>query len=232
MFTHLGGKEKKQALKVCRLLLSRKEKRTDCRRSFRGPCPLLPRPAQPQSMLSLVAPLHGIVMHLCAHARLGSSHARLGTHEDAFQGVGADWGGAEGIGTEVRKIKSELSQLTNPSDPAQVSNYLRQRCNQLFLEWDLTVRFYVRETFLGKGNSAAYDIVTGNITFGRPPLVETYAEPSVFLTSANVLPHELSEYPERRVRADAARPGVGAHVLDVSCIPGCFHPHPPSSPAP
>lgn len=71
-------------------------------------------------MLSLVAPLHGIVMHLCAHARLGSSHARLGTHEDAFQGVGADWGGAEGIGTEVRKIKSELSQLTNPNDPTQV----------------------------------------------------------------------------------------------------------------
>lgn len=71
-------------------------------------------------MLALLGPLHGIVMHLCAHARLGSSHARLGTQEDAFQGVGADWGGAEGIGAEVRKIKTELSQLSISNDPMTV----------------------------------------------------------------------------------------------------------------
>ena len=59
-------------------------------------------------------------MFLCAHARLGSSHARLGTYDVAFQGVGADWGGTEGIGTELRKIKKELGQLDNPSDPAEV----------------------------------------------------------------------------------------------------------------
>merc|ERR1719171_2987985 len=64
-----------------------------------------------ETTLHLLAPLHDIVMFLCAHARLGSSHARLGTYDVAFQGVGADWGGTEGIGTELRKIKKELGQL-------------------------------------------------------------------------------------------------------------------------
>jgi len=36
------------------------------------------------------------------------------------QGVGADWGGTEGIGTELRKIKKEIAQLANPRDPEQV----------------------------------------------------------------------------------------------------------------
>lgn len=81
-----------------------------------------------------------------------------------------------------------------------MARFLEQRRNQLFLEWDLTVRFYVRETFLGKDNKAAFDIVTGNIAFGRPPLVETYVAPSVYLTSASVLPSELRDFPARKVR--------------------------------
>lgn len=46
--------------------------------------------------LTIVALLHDILQYLCAHARLGSSHARLGSQKMEF--VSADWGGSEGVG--------------------------------------------------------------------------------------------------------------------------------------
>ena len=46
----------------------------------------------------IVSSLHDICQYLCAHARLGSSTARLGTQKVEFAGVTADWGGTEGIG--------------------------------------------------------------------------------------------------------------------------------------
>lgn len=46
--------------------------------------------------LRIVASLHDIIQYLCAHAKLGSSQARLGSKKIDF--VSADWGGSEGIG--------------------------------------------------------------------------------------------------------------------------------------
>ena len=46
--------------------------------------------------LSIVASLHDMLQYLSAHARLGSSHARMGSQTMEF--VSADWGGTEGIG--------------------------------------------------------------------------------------------------------------------------------------
>ena len=46
--------------------------------------------------LIIVSSLHDIVQYLCAHSRLGSGHARLGSQKVEF--VSADWGGTEGIG--------------------------------------------------------------------------------------------------------------------------------------
>ena len=42
-----------------------------------------------------------ICQYLCAHAKLGSSHARLGSKKVQFSGVNSDWGGSEGIGNTV-----------------------------------------------------------------------------------------------------------------------------------
>jgi len=52
----------------------------------------------------------------------------------------------------------------------QVIQYLSYKRNELFLEWDLTIRFYVRETFLGMGNQRAFDIVTANQRAALPML--------------------------------------------------------------
>ena len=46
--------------------------------------------------LRLVSALHDILQYLCAHARLGSTHARMGSNRVDL--VSADWGGTEGIG--------------------------------------------------------------------------------------------------------------------------------------
>lgn len=46
--------------------------------------------------LRIVSSLHDILQYLCAHSRLGSSHARFGSQKMEF--VSADWGGNEGIG--------------------------------------------------------------------------------------------------------------------------------------
>lgn len=51
--------------------------------------------------LTIVALLHDILQYLCAHSRLGSSHARLGSQKMEF--VSADWGGSEGIGKWNKK---------------------------------------------------------------------------------------------------------------------------------
>eukprot|EP00045_Choanoeca_perplexa_P017677 m.261627 g.261627 ORF g.261627 m.261627 type:complete len:2130 (+) comp17602_c0_seq2:143-6532(+) len=141
-----------------------------------------------KAMLELIAPLHDIIMFLCAHARLGSSHARLGTYDVAFQGVGADWGGAEGIGTELRKIKRELGALPDAKSPSLVAEFLQSKRKMMFLEWDLTTRFYVRETFLSKGNLQAFNYVTQNISSGLPRLAEGSTTPSAYATSSDVLP--------------------------------------------
>ena len=45
--------------------------------------------------------IYELVAALCAHARVGSSHARLGTADVAFVGVGADWG--HGIGQTLER---------------------------------------------------------------------------------------------------------------------------------
>ena len=46
--------------------------------------------------LVIVSALHDMLQYLCAHSRLGSSHARLGARKMEF--VSADWGGTEGVG--------------------------------------------------------------------------------------------------------------------------------------
>jgi len=46
--------------------------------------------------LVIVASLHDILQYLCAHSRLGSAQARLGSRANSQ--LAADWGGIDGIG--------------------------------------------------------------------------------------------------------------------------------------
>jgi hypothetical protein len=106
--------------------------------------------------------VNSILHFLMAHARLGSGHAHLGTHEVAFVGVGADWGGTEGIGAELRTLRKQVGRLADPSSPRLVANFLLLRRESMLLEWSVTVRHYVHETFLAKNNLAAALVVRNN----------------------------------------------------------------------
>lgn len=49
-----------------------------------------------EHMCRITAALHDMMQYLCAHSKLGSGQAMLGSQEVKF--VSADWGGTEGIG--------------------------------------------------------------------------------------------------------------------------------------
>ena len=145
-----------------------------------------------RKVLEVVFRIHDILMILCAHAKLGSSHARLGTQDVAFIGVGADWGGTEGIGAELRQLRRNLRFLSDPTDPVVVANFFEQRRQNVFLEWVLTSRYYVLETFLSKGNQRAYDTVLKNSRAGMEPLGSTHRTQSLAATESSKLPKSIS----------------------------------------
>lgn len=145
-----------------------------------------------RKVLEVVFRVHDILMILCAHARLGSSHARLGTQDVAFIGVGADWGGTEGIGAELRQLRRNLRFLDDPADPVAVAHFFEQRRQNVFLEWVLTSRYYVLETFLSKGNQRAYDTVLRNSRAGMEPLGSSHRTQSLGAIESSKLPTSVS----------------------------------------
>ena len=58
------------------------------------------------SHLKIVASLHDILQYLCAHSRLGTSSARMGSES---RSITADWGGTEGIGQCVMNYKCKTA---------------------------------------------------------------------------------------------------------------------------
>ncbi|KAK2144748.1 hypothetical protein LSH36_734g02004 [Paralvinella palmiformis] len=109
------------------------------------------------SHLKIVASIHDILQYLCAHSRLGTSSARRGSQSRV---ITADWGGTEGIGTELFEIQKQINHLNDSSNPAEVSDFLVTRRDFLFLEFDAVVRHSMRDTFLSMGNLQAYRTVT------------------------------------------------------------------------
>ncbi|GFS24937.1 coiled-coil domain-containing protein 162-like, partial [Elysia marginata] len=110
--------------------------------------------------LSIVATLHDMLQYLSAHARLGSSHARMGSQTMEF--VSADWGGTEGIGSELREIQKQIIHLHDPTDPQSVLDLLTLRRDVMFLEYDMAVRSSMADTFLATGNIQAYKSIVSN----------------------------------------------------------------------
>nr|KAG5699494.1 hypothetical protein BaRGS_020053 [Batillaria attramentaria] len=104
--------------------------------------------------LSIVSSLHDMLQYLCAFSRLGSSHARLGSRRMEF--VSADWGGTEGVGSELREIQKHVDALPDPTDPTVVQELLWLRRDVLFLEFDTAVRHCMTDTFLSTGNMQAF----------------------------------------------------------------------------
>ncbi|KAK6176827.1 hypothetical protein SNE40_015054 [Patella caerulea] len=127
--------------------------------------------------LAVVSCMHDMLQYLCAHSRLGSSHARLGSHKLEF--VSADWGGTEGIGCELREIQKQINNLPTPSDPQAVAEFLALRRDVMFLEFDTAVRHSMVDTFISTGNIPAF-VATTNNTHHALPSLSNVQRPSLF----------------------------------------------------
>ncbi|KAM9234693.1 LOW QUALITY PROTEIN: uncharacterized protein PS065_005276 [Dugong dugon] len=121
-----------------------------------------------QLTLQLMASLHDLVAYLCSFSKLGNCPA-------CFEfllipnPLRDDWGGTEGIGSELQEPQKMIDSLQNPQDPNQVAQALLLRREVMFLQFDAAVRHLIR-TFLAAGNVSAYQSVTDGMYHGLPPM--------------------------------------------------------------
>ncbi|XP_035294296.1 uncharacterized protein Ccdc162p [Cricetulus griseus] len=118
--------------------------------------------------LQLVAPLHDIVAYLFSFAKLGNFPACF----DSPLSPGPlrnDWGGPEGIGSELQELQKMIDSLLSPQDPSQVAQALLLRREVTWLQFDAAMRHLLR-TFLAAGNAPAHQSVADGVCHGLPPL--------------------------------------------------------------
>ncbi|MBZ3879319.1 Coiled-coil domain-containing protein 162 [Sciurus carolinensis] len=119
--------------------------------------------------LQLMAPFHDIVAYLFSFAKLGNCPACF-EFPLSPNPLRSDWGGTEGIGSELQELQKMLDSLKSPQDPTQVAQALELRRDVMFLKFDAAVRHLIRRTFLAAGNVSAYQAVTDGMYHGLPPL--------------------------------------------------------------
>nr|XP_033794395.1 uncharacterized protein LOC117357639 isoform X2 [Geotrypetes seraphini] len=127
--------------------------------------------------LQILAALHDIVAFLCGFAQLGNSSSNLQFRK--AKTLTADWGGTEGIGTELVEIQRLIDSLTNPQEPKRVAELLLLRREVLLLQFSVAVRHSIREAFLSAGNITAYQRTTDNAGHGLLPLSNAVARSAV-----------------------------------------------------
>ncbi|XP_064454045.1 coiled-coil domain-containing protein 162-like [Mirounga angustirostris] len=96
-----------------------------------------------QLTLQLLASLHDIVAYLFSFAKLGNCPTCFEFPLSANPLKG-DWGGTEGIGSELQELQKMIDSLQNPQDPTQVSQALLLRREVVFLQFDAAVRHLIR----------------------------------------------------------------------------------------
>uniref|UniRef100_A0A8C9G9V8 Coiled-coil domain-containing protein 162-like n=1 Tax=Piliocolobus tephrosceles TaxID=591936 RepID=A0A8C9G9V8_9PRIM len=118
--------------------------------------------------LQLIAPLHDIVAYLVSFAKLGNCAAcfEFPLSPNPLRG---DWGGTEGIGSELQELQNMIDSLQSPQDPTRVAQALLLRREVMFLQFDAAVRHLIR-TFLAAGHIPAYQSVTDGMCHGLPTL--------------------------------------------------------------
>nr|XP_045380629.1 coiled-coil domain-containing protein 162-like [Camelus bactrianus] len=136
--------------------------------------------------LQLIASLHDIVAYLFSFAKLGNCPAcfEFPLSPNPLRG---NWGGTEGIASELQELQNMIDSLQSPQDPTQVSQALLLRREVMFLQFDAAVRYLIRRTFLTAGNAPAYQSVTDGMYHGLPPLSNSPVK-SIFASQLSLPP--------------------------------------------
>uniref|UniRef100_A0A2K6KLH8 Coiled-coil domain containing 162 n=1 Tax=Rhinopithecus bieti TaxID=61621 RepID=A0A2K6KLH8_RHIBE len=134
--------------------------------------------------LQLIAPLHDIVAYLVSFAKLGNCAAcfEFPLSPNPLRG---DWGGTEGIGSELQELQNMIDSFQSPQDPTRVAQALLLRREVMFLQFDAAVRHLIRRTFLAAGNIPAYQSVTDSMCHGLPALSNCLRK-SIFASQLSV----------------------------------------------
>ncbi|XP_036928246.1 uncharacterized protein si:ch73-242m19.1 isoform X2 [Acanthopagrus latus] len=131
--------------------------------------------------LQIVSALHDITYYLVSFSRLGN------TGEDVPGSLAADWGGTQGIRSELLEIQRQVDRLSAPSSPECVGRLLQLRRQVLLLQFDAAVRHLIREAFLSSGDVASYQSVSDNMAAALPLLSDSI-QPDVFSLTLPVPP--------------------------------------------
>lgn len=119
-------------------------------------------------ILKLVSSLHDICQYLSALARSGSSHSRKqGDASKEYPTDTADWGGVEGIGSALREIQKQINMLNEPTNPQIVSQFLANKRDVMFLEFDITINYSVPNGFLSSSKIDAFKSITSWSSFQK-----------------------------------------------------------------
>ncbi|XP_057617901.1 uncharacterized protein LOC130869617 [Chionomys nivalis] len=137
--------------------------------------------------LQLVASLHDIVAYLFSFAKLGNCPTGF-DFPLSPRPLRSDWGGAEGVGSELQELQKMIDSLQSPQDPAQVAQALLLRREVMWLQFDAAMRHLLR-TFLAAGNAPAHQSVADRVCHGLPPLSDSLRR-SIF-SSGLSLPQPL-----------------------------------------
>ena len=124
--------------------------------------------------LIIAGTLHDMMQYLCAHANLGTAQARLGSTQIEF--VSSDWGGFEGVGAELREIQEQMGHI--PNTPEKVGNFLKLRRDVMFLEFEVAIKYNMRDTMLSMGNKRAYKVSPTHFSLTYPVLLFCSTVPS------------------------------------------------------
>ncbi|XP_028251836.1 uncharacterized protein LOC114427829 [Parambassis ranga] len=171
--------------------------------------------------LHIASALHDIVYYLV-------SFSRLGNREESEPGsrLAADWGGAEGIGTELQEIQQQVDLLSDPSCPRSVGRLLQLHRQVVLLQFDTAVRSPIREAFLSSGDVASYQSVSDNMVIALPLLSDGIQADVFSLTLPVPRPLETRGCQAQRMypwRSFIACHGlIPLHVWDIPPIEYCM----------
>ncbi|XP_072221575.1 coiled-coil domain-containing protein 162 [Leuresthes tenuis] len=135
--------------------------------------------------LQIVSGLHDIIYYLVSFSRLGNRGDSCSWRRGqavAGSNLVADWGGTEGIRTELQEIQQQVDSLSDPSSPQSVGRLLQLRRQVVLLQFDTAVRTLIREAFLSSGDVASYQSVSDNMVTALPLLSGSQQSDTLGLT--------------------------------------------------
>jgi hypothetical protein len=103
--------------------------------------------------------LHFLYAHACMNIAVTSSASTDSSILQIRRKIDfTTWENSGGLDTELNEIQLELNQLSDPCDPELVVELLEAKRKSMFLQYEVAIRFPVRELFLAHGHTETFKV--------------------------------------------------------------------------